>query len=390
MIKKKLLAINTTILLGLGSVVAAPPAFAESHSSQIEKINQNISETRSKLAKLEEQVKRVEEAIKDNNKIIAKTEQDIQTTQQEVKKLKEEIATLNENIDKRTEILKERVLSLQEAGGNVSYLEVLVGAKNFSDFIDRFYAVMQITNADNELIEQQEAEKKLVTEKQTSVDKKLSELKNKKVELDAMKAQILEQKKANDQLKKQLKQEEKENLTKKANIEAEQRRAQQAAVRQTPTNSSIVSRTNQSTKTNSFSPAPVKKYSGNVNTVVSAGYKYIGRSVYVFGGGRNQYDIANGRFDCSGFVSWAYKQAGISIPASTSALIGTGTKVSPSNMRPGDLVFFNTNGRNGHVGIYVGGGRFIGSQSNTGVATANMSSGYWKNHFSGQVRRIIN
>jgi len=40
------------------------------------------------------------------------------------------------------------------------------------------------------------------------------------------------------------------------------------------------------------------------------------------------------------------------------------------------------------VGIYIGGGRFIGSQTSTGVAVASMTSGYWKDHFNGHARRI--
>ena len=59
-------------------------------------------------------------------------------------------------------------------------------------------------------------------------------------------------------------------------------------------------------------------------------------------------------------------------------------------MRPGDMVFFNTYKTDGHVGIYLGGGKFIGSQSSTGVAVANMSSGYWADTFNGRVMRVMN
>ena len=130
--------------------------------------------------------------------------------------------------------------------------------------------------------------------------------------------------------------------------------------------------------------------SGSVSTVINAGYKYIGNSVYVFGGGKSASDIAAGRFDCSGFVSWAFAQAGVKVGASTSVLKNTGTRVSVSEMRPGDMVFFNTYKTDGHVGIYLGGGKFIGSQSSTGVAIANMTSGYWANTFNGRVMRVIN
>ncbi|WBX82263.1 hypothetical protein PD280_12865 [Virgibacillus salarius] len=38
--------------------------------------------------------------------------------------------------------------------------------------------------------------------------------------------------------------------------------------------------------------------------------------------------------------------------------------------------------------MYVGGGKFIGAQNSTGLAVADMSTGYWKNHFKGHVRRV--
>lgn len=122
--------------------------------------------------------------------------------------------------------------------------------------------------------------------------------------------------------------------------------------------------------------------------LISAGYKYIGNSVYVFGGGRNASDIANGRFDCSGFVHWAFSTIGVSVGSTTDSLKHAGTQVSTSNMQPGDLVFFDTYKKDGHVGIYVGGGKFIGSQSSTGVAIANMTSGYWGKKFNGRVVRV--
>src|SRR5690625_2254179 len=93
-------------------------------------------------------------------------------------------------------------------------------------------------------------------------------------------------------------------------------------------------------------------------------------------------------FDCSGFVSWAYGQAGKSIPSHTGALLNTGTAVNYSQAQAGDLVFFTIPGGAAHVGIYVGGGRFIGSHSSTGFGLVNMSIVYWKDAFNGNVRRI--
>jgi peptidoglycan DL-endopeptidase CwlO len=116
--------------------------------------------------------------------------------------------------------------------------------------------------------------------------------------------------------------------------------------------------------------------------VVDVGNKWIGDSVYVFGRGRNQSDLVRGRFDCSSLVHWAFKEVGVNLGPLTSIITETlrhlGTPVSPSEMKPGDIAFFDTYKRDGHVGIYVGNGKFIGAQSSTEVAIADMTKGYWE------------
>lgn len=390
--KKKLIALNTSIILGVGSFIAIPSVSAN-YSTQIQQVQKDIDATESKLAAVEDKIKKMDEAIKDNNTLITKTESEITTTQAEIKKLEEEIAVLNDTIAKRTEILAKRAQSFQESGGKVSYIEVLLGSEDFSDFIDRVFAVSQIASADSDLIKQHELDKATVVEKQAAVDKKLNELTEKREELEGMKAQMLEQKQQNDELKKSLEEAQKGNNAKLNELEA-QFEAEQEAQRAAYSSNNSSNETNSSTTTNSSGGGKVAytppANDGSLSTILNAGYKYIGNSVYVFGGGRSAYDVANGRFDCSGFVSWAFRQAGINIGSSTSALRGQGTKVSYSEARPGDLVFFDTYKKDGHVGIYLGGGKFIGSQSSTGVAIVSMNNSYYKSHFSGHVRRVAN
>ncbi|GHF13485.1 NlpC/P60 family protein [Streptomyces fumanus] len=62
-------------------------------------------------------------------------------------------------------------------------------------------------------------------------------------------------------------------------------------------------------------------------------------------------------FDCSGLVQAAYRAAGVSLPRTSYAQIGAGRRVSRTELRPGDLVFFYSGVS--HVGIYVGNGRMI-------------------------------
>lgn len=129
--------------------------------------------------------------------------------------------------------------------------------------------------------------------------------------------------------------------------------------------------------------------SGSGVSAIAAGQKYIGNSKYVWGGGRKQSDIENGRFDCSGFVNYAFRQAGIDLGnGNTDTIAGRGAAVNPSQLQPGDIVFFDTYKKNGHVGIYMGNGKFIGSQSDKGVAVEDMTSGYWREKFNGNVRRV--
>lgn len=62
-------------------------------------------------------------------------------------------------------------------------------------------------------------------------------------------------------------------------------------------------------------------------------------------------------FDCSGLVSWAFKQAGISLPRTSRAMSRVGTPVARSDLRPGDLVFFYR--PVSHVAIYIGDGKIV-------------------------------
>ena len=62
-------------------------------------------------------------------------------------------------------------------------------------------------------------------------------------------------------------------------------------------------------------------------------------------------------FDCSGLTMWAYGHAGVSLPHRSRDQIHRGARVSRSNLRPGDLVFFGSPIH--HVGMYVGAGDFI-------------------------------
>jgi len=95
-------------------------------------------------------------------------------------------------------------------------------------------------------------------------------------------------------------------------------------------------------------------------------------------------------FDCSGLVAYAYLQASQhALPRTTHYLSRVGIGIESRQLRPGDLVFFNTQGhRNSHVGIYLGDQRFIHAPSSGGVVRIDSLRGrYWLRRFDG-ARRV--
>lgn len=91
-------------------------------------------------------------------------------------------------------------------------------------------------------------------------------------------------------------------------------------------------------------------------------------------------------FDCSGLTSWAMRQAGIAIPRTSFAQYGIGTAVSKSNIRAGDLVFFNTAGPGASdVGIATSSTTAV-SATTHGVMDHAIFDAYWGAHFVGAKR----
>jgi cell wall-associated NlpC family hydrolase len=94
-------------------------------------------------------------------------------------------------------------------------------------------------------------------------------------------------------------------------------------------------------------------------------------------------------FDCSGFVRYVFKQAtSLSLPHNALAISRLGQTIPKDELKPGDLVFFNTlKTAFSHVGIYLGDNRFIHSPSSGGkVKIESMQDGYWAKRYNGAQR----
>lgn len=97
-------------------------------------------------------------------------------------------------------------------------------------------------------------------------------------------------------------------------------------------------------------------------------------------------------FDCSGFTSYVCKKNGIAIPRTSRAQSTHGKYVSRSNLKPGDLIFFDTSKRRkgyvNHVGIYLGNDRFIhASSAKKKVVITKLGKSFYSKRYKG-ARRV--
>jgi len=84
-------------------------------------------------------------------------------------------------------------------------------------------------------------------------------------------------------------------------------------------------------------------------------------------------------FDCSGLVHYAYRQAGRSVPRTTAQLWSASRTVGRQELEAGDLLFFSIEGKMSHVGMYVGGKRFVHSpQSGRTVEVTSMDMPFYR------------
>ena len=102
---------------------------------------------------------------------------------------------------------------------------------------------------------------------------------------------------------------------------------------------------------------------------------------YVFGG------TSTSGFDCSGFVQHVFAMMGIAVPRTADAQYDYG-RPTVGGPRAGDLVFFDTYGGVSHVGIYLGGGKFVHASSSHGVMVSHLSDSYWAVRYVGSKRLI--
>lgn len=187
-------------------------------------INNKVSELNTNQSKVDEisgQIQALDTKVKETNDKISKVEDEISETTKEVEELHSSIAELEKRIEERDVVLRDRVRALQVNGGSVNYIDVLLGASSFSDFIDRYSAVSTLLDADKKIMEEQKADKDQLEVEKKLVETKLKEQEERKAELSSLKASLDSQKKEKAKLVDTLKVEQKKLASEKANLEGE-------------------------------------------------------------------------------------------------------------------------------------------------------------------------
>jgi cell wall-associated NlpC family hydrolase len=221
--------------------------------------------------------------------------------------------------------------------GPLGFLEILLNTRTFEEFSTTWDVLAELNEQDALDVAELKVTRAELAQAQTTLKQQQASAKQ---EADTMRGeqQSVERKLA--ERKRLLSGLESEIRQLEAEAEATRERAARAAI----------------------APAVPRDSGGNPSTAPKSGV--VGIAMSKLGSPYKWAADGPNSFDCSGFTMWVYRQVGVSLPHSSRAQYNVGQRVSRSNLKPGDLVFFGRS-RIHHVGIYVGGNQYIHSP-NTG------------------------
>lgn len=216
-----IIATTTLLFSGVMAQVQNNSAHANSIDSKIKDVREKKAENKkeqnavkssiqsieSKKAEAESSIRALNGKVSETKAEISKQEANIAKMKADIEKLKVEIDETQKRIEERDKLLKERVKAMYINGGTVSYLEVLLGAESFGNFIDRVVALSTIANNDKQILEEQKADKKKLEDSKIKVEEEKVKVEESVKALEKMqaslKAQISEKDKLIDSLNEQ-------------------------------------------------------------------------------------------------------------------------------------------------------------------------------------------
>ncbi|GGI16481.1 murein hydrolase activator EnvC family protein [Gottfriedia solisilvae] len=219
--KVMIMVLSSTFIIGAIPSVS----FAESkYQTQIDSIEKKRSEvkekteaTKDKIDDLQQDqanvVKKLEQLdvkMKETKRQVNQTQDAVESGKKEISKLKEEIKFIEKRIESRQELLKDRMRSLQKSGGMLSYIDVILGSNSFGDLIQRMSAVQVIMEADEDIINQQNLDLKIVNSKKDEMTVKQAKIERDLANLETLNKQLSNQVNEQNNLMASLKEQEKE------------------------------------------------------------------------------------------------------------------------------------------------------------------------------------
>jgi cell wall-associated NlpC family hydrolase len=299
------------------------------------------------IQELDSRVGRAVESYNLANVRLKKIQSDLRENAFELKLAKGNLKTGQSRIAKR-------VLELYTSGDSGGAMEVILGAESLDDLINRLETVDRVSSLDSQVVGEvrrfREATKKhaaLLAQARAAQEKVVAQ---RAAEKRSIEGQLAERQRLLSSIKDEIARLQAAELARQAQMARAARAriaaAQAAAQAATDPNPPVgLAADASSTEPTPAAAPPPSQYGG----VVGVAMRYLGVP-YVWGGS------GPGGFDCSGLVSYAYAQVGVSLPHSSYSQYGYGSPVSKDQLEPGDLVFFDGLG---HVGIYIGGGQFV-------------------------------
>lgn len=176
-----MLAVVTTVYSFGASDLSDMQKKLSNANAQIEKIQKELKANANKQKKISSEKKLIDYKMEKAQQELNIVQKKIEEVTQNIEDTKKEIVKAQDNIDSKNGELEKRVRSMYK-NGNVGYLEVLLGAKDFSDFLSRMDMVRYIMKQDNELIDYMKDQK-------TQIEDKKKELEIENINLAAVKEQ---------------------------------------------------------------------------------------------------------------------------------------------------------------------------------------------------------
>lgn len=339
--KKILIAVILLMSLLPMSVSAEEKVVLE---AQLASKNAEITELNGKIQELENRKKELKNSVLDINNELKDVNANLEELAKKLEEVQSELDVAQTKENEKKDIFYKRLVVMYEKG-NMAYLEAIFDSDDIMEMSKRAEYIKQISECDRKIFDDFANARKEVDSRKQEVESISNEYQVKKSDFDAKlsesNAEIEmvsgEIKQHNEQLK---------------NLQNEKKTIEDKIYKQT--------------------------FGGRL---FAEAEKYLGYP-YVWGGSTPETS-----FDCSGFVCWSFTNSGVyNLPRTTAqGIYNQCKKISPSEARAGDLIFFENTYSSyepvTHIGIYAGNNRML--HCGNPIQYTSTQSAYWKSHFYG-------